>query len=180
MRLALSHAQFPMLWPKPRAATSVVRLGADGLALALPEVPDDGRHAPRFFPPARTGERSDAEELSADGESTPARHTFTDPATGETVYEMATDARFRIRDRTYRTTGTLEWRVSPREPAHARALAHMVTVIERPGRRLALTTYFTVRSDATRFHVDFSRDLAENGRRLARRTWHESIPRDGH
>lgn len=178
VRLALTHSQFPMLWPTPFPTTSLIDLGPAGTGLSLPEVPDDGRPGPRFPPPGPLARRPDARDQS--DEAAHPRRTFTDPRTGETCYRMESRSRFFIRDREHRTDGSLEWRVDPKVPSRARALGFMTTRIQQRERKLMLTTQFTVRSDATDFHVKFSRILTENGRVVGQRTWRESIPRDGH
>src|SRR5262249_54346434 len=51
IRLALSNAMWPMIWPTPRPATATVRLGPEGTRLVLPVVPAASRPAPVFAEP---------------------------------------------------------------------------------------------------------------------------------
>src|SRR3984885_5970261 len=51
IRVAVSNAQWPMLWPTPYSMTTTLRLGGSaGSAIALPLVPAHGRAAPAFSP----------------------------------------------------------------------------------------------------------------------------------
>ena len=174
VRLALTHAQFPMLWPTPEPATSCVQLGET--ALELPELATPGRPL-TLFPPRAGVTLPDAHELGAEAE--PARRTFTDPKTGELTYEMASTNAFHVRGNDIHTDGNVQWRVRQSDPAHARAIARMTTRVDRAGRRLVLSTEFTLSSNETHFTLDFRREISENGRRLAHRHWRESVQRDG-
>src|SRR5262247_2091094 len=51
IRLALSNAMWPMIWPTPHPATATVRLGPDGTRLVLPVVPAADRSAPALAEP---------------------------------------------------------------------------------------------------------------------------------
>ena len=48
IRLAISNAMWPMIWPTPHPATATVRLGPTGTRLVLPVVPAAERPAPVF------------------------------------------------------------------------------------------------------------------------------------
>ena len=52
IRVAVSNAQWPMLWPTPYPMTTTLRLGGtEGSSIALPIVPVHGRSAPPFAQP---------------------------------------------------------------------------------------------------------------------------------
>ena len=60
IRLAVSNALWPMVWPTPYAMTTTLQLGGDtGSRLTLPLVPPSMYAAPQFAPPEPSEERSD-------------------------------------------------------------------------------------------------------------------------
>ncbi|MBT6210157.1 MAG: CocE/NonD family hydrolase, partial [Woeseia sp.] len=52
IRMSVSNAQWPMLWPTPYPMTTTLRLGEGGSYVDLPVVPKGDRRTPAFLPPA--------------------------------------------------------------------------------------------------------------------------------
>ena len=63
IRLAVSNALWPMVWPTPYAMTTTLQLGGDrGSRLTLPLVPPSMYAAPQFATPEASEERSDIKD----------------------------------------------------------------------------------------------------------------------
>src|SRR5262249_16889308 len=73
IRLAISNAMWPMIWPTPHPATATVRLGPTGTRLVLPVIPAEDRPTPVFGGP-EPGE--ELEGVSSWGEVLPVRWTL--------------------------------------------------------------------------------------------------------
>ncbi|HEV7499737.1 MAG TPA: CocE/NonD family hydrolase, partial [Vicinamibacteria bacterium] len=59
VRLAVSNALWPMIWPTPSTMTTQLSLGgADGSRLVLPVMPREARPKPDFAPPEPSADRS--------------------------------------------------------------------------------------------------------------------------
>src|SRR5207344_9049 len=82
IRLALSNAMWPMIWPTPHLATATVRLGPGGTRLILPVVPAADRPAPVFAEP---GPAEQAPGVRYWGDMVPVRWTLQHDDTGGTA-----------------------------------------------------------------------------------------------
>jgi hypothetical protein len=178
IRLVVTHAQFPMLWPTPELTTSALATGTGGTALTLPVAEEPAGPPPAFPPPEPLEERPDSEDLPG---STGMQKTHgRDPVTGHPWFRMRTDYGYRLGPRRYRVHEQLVYRTDPGHPADSRADGEMTTAVDGIPRPLLLETRISIRSDARAFHVEVCRALTVAGRRPVTRTWREAIPRDGH
>jgi uncharacterized protein len=179
IRVAVSNAQWPMLWPTPYSMSTTLRLGgADGSRMVLPIVPADGP-APAPFGPLGPMEQ-------APGVATPG---------GDYAWPGSWELE---RDET-RGRATVTWRGSTAMTFpwgsfehHERIVYHLADVhpeaaaaegeaesIERlTDRVLTYRGHLSFTSDAQVFHYAYTRELLRNGVRIRARTWHEDIPRD--
>jgi len=186
IRLALSTAQFPMLWPTAHRLTLTVRTGgADPLSqtwLELPEIPADSGTAagttPSLPPPQEREARTDAAYGRCGEGPEEIERVLRDRAAGTTRYEQETACAWTIGERRYRAHEQHRWQVEDENPANASYLGRESHVIElEGGRRLRLETTIDLTSDATALHLAFTRKLSENGRLVREREWRESYPR---
>lgn len=175
IRLALAHGQFPMFWPTPRATTGRLAVGAGGTTLELPIAPATLSPEPAF-PPAQ-----DLEERPHSAERGGAVY---DDKTwgfdgGRAWYQLRSSYGYEVDGRTYEVAYRLRHTAAPAAPWSAASHGWIRTQIGGNARPLELTTELRVTSDRTQFQVDFTRTLTSRERRLAHRTWHERIPRQG-
>jgi predicted acyl esterase len=177
IRLAISNAQFPMLWPTPFPMVTTVGTGADA-ALRLPLMPAAGGAEPVLPPPEPRVEASDAASLDSAPPS--GRRVVHDSATGVTTYELRTGDAYRIGDRRVDELEVETWDVRPSRPAEAGFVGEEMHRIRVRQRELELRTRMEVRSDVERLHVRFERTILENGARVRRRVWTDSLPRTWH
>jgi len=178
IRVAVSNAQWPMVWPTPYAMTTALRLGGeDGSALMLPLVPLKGGAAPVFG----AIEPSEAPP----GISTPGDYAW--PGTWEVERDIAHQSS-RV---SWHGTSAYEFpwgSVSHSEqiiydtddahPAISKAQGESETVEKLADRVLAYRGHLTVTSDANTFHYAFTRELLRDGAVIRTKTWREDIPRD--
>ncbi len=175
LRLAVSNALFPMVWPTPEPMEMTLHLG-EASWLELPEVPFAERPRPPFLPPEPREERADARHLPGGG--SPQSDTVTrDLLHGKTTVEQRSSYAYEIGERRFTVSQRQAWSTSDRVPARSGFLGEATHTIELEGRVLELRTRIEIRSDAESFHVTVSREIAENGEPRRRRDWRQAIPR---
>jgi uncharacterized protein len=178
IRLALSNAQFPMLWPTPHRMTCVTHLG-ENTSLTLPVSALGERPEVTTLPPVEPRiARPDAEDLPAEG--WPKRlETWYDAEQSMTYWTWEGQSRFRIGERQYTTDLSTTYKVPDQHPELAgfegKGVHHIVLENDRV---LDYSTWMEVRSDAKFFYVRTRRELAENGKQVRSKQWKESILRD--
>lgn len=176
IRLAVSNALFPMIWPTPYSMTTQLYLGETTTCLELPVIPFRKQPQPQYLPPEPREKRPDARSLESKGWPFIYRvnydiytATTTVEWEGESEMEISGDHWF-ISDRTtYRTQDT--------NPANSSFFGKAIRRITRQDRSVELQTLITVRSDKKNFYVDFTRKILENQVLIREKTWKETIPR---
>jgi putative CocE/NonD family hydrolase len=178
IRVAVSNAQWPMIWPTPYAMTTALRLGGvDGSTLVLPIVPLKGG-APPIFGALEPND-------SPPGISTPGDYAW--PGT----WEVERDVAHQSSKVTWHGTSAYEfpwgtvnhseqivYETDDAHPAISKAQGESETIEKLEGRVLAYRGHLTVSSDATFFHYSFTRELLRDGVLLRTKTWTEDIVRD--
>ncbi len=177
IRLALSNAMWPMIWPTPRSATATVRLGPDGTRLVLPVVPAADRPAPVFAEP---GPAEHPPGVRHRGEMLPVRWTLQRDDTGTTAiwWRGSTGTEFpwgRVADEEY-----LRYSVHDARPASASAHGEARTEIHLDGRLLIATSVLDLDSDDESLRYSYRREMRCDGMLIRERGWQRRYPRDGH
>jgi putative CocE/NonD family hydrolase len=182
IRLAVSNAQWPMLWPTPYPMTTQLQLGGpDGSLLSLPRVPAaDGPTAPSFAP-AEAGpdlpgyEDIDLGSSSGYGEVSSVTRN---PATGEARVEARNSgaARYPWGEERYRET--IVHHTWDAEPWRASVKGSHEIEVSLPDRKLLWQADLEFSSDRDNFHYRYTRRLLRDGELLREKTWSEVIPRD--
>ena len=177
IRLALSNAMWPMIWPTPHPATATVRLGPDGTRLVLPVVPAAERPAPVFAEPAPE-ER--APGVRSWGEMVPVRWTWQRDDTGATAiwWRGGTGTEFpwgRVTDEEY-----LRYLVHDARPASASVHGEARTEIHAGGRLLIVSSVLDLGGDEESLCYSYRRELRCDGTLIRERSWERRYPRDGH
>ena len=180
IRLALSNAMWPMIWPTPYPATATVRLGPAGTRLVLPVVPADpvaDRPAPVFAEP---GPPEHAPGVRHWGEMLPVRWTLQRDDTGATAlwWRGSTGTEFpwgAVVDEEY-----LRYSVHDARPASASAHGEARTEIHAAGRLLIFTSILDLEGDAESLRYSYRRELRRDGLLIRERDWQRRYPRDGH
>ena len=178
IRLAVSNAQFPMIWPTPSPMTLRLLLGPEATRLRLPLIPAEARSAPSFAPPEPQESRPDARTLSCDSWPDGVREVRKDLIRGTTVYEWRGQCVYEIASRHFENRERNTYETRDDQPAESSFDGEEVTRIRLEGGRvLRLESRLSVRSDATDFHAAFTRRLFENDALLREKTWAEKVPR---
>ncbi len=178
IRVAISNALWPMIWPTPYPLTTTLHVGGpEATRLILPTIPGARKAGPKFQPPAPSDR---APGVRSRGEVWPGSWTkHRDAARGSTRLvwrgENSTELPWGRRNHSER----ISYSVEDRHPERATVEGTVETLLRLPDARLLWRGDFSLRSDKRDFHYRFTRELRRNGRVLRRRTWRERIPRDG-
>ncbi len=184
IRLAVSNAMWPMIWPAPAPATATLRLGPAATRLIMPVVPGGDASAPgavvpgpRFAEPAPPQQ---APGVRSWGEIVPVRWTLQrdDAGTASLSWRGSSGSEFgwgRVTDEEY-----LRYEVHDDRPALASARGEARTEIHLPGRLLVLASVLELAGDETSLRYRFRRELRRDGELIRERSWDRRFPRHGH
>jgi predicted acyl esterase len=178
IRIAVTNAEFPMLWPSPRSMTTTLAVGTLATAVDLPIVrPGERRVADLPAPEARS------HPLDAHDRALPepgVSRISHDLLKGTTSVELFTSWAYTIGARRLTTTEHETWVTTDAEPGRSRFLGEEWHQILVGGRRLDLRTRMEIVSDSVEFHVVMSRRISRDGRTVRTRSWRETLPRVAH
>jgi len=181
VRFAVSHSQWPMLWPTPYPVTSELKIGGSGGArLVLPVVAAGNQLSPAFRTPEASPELAgfevlDAGNVSGYGEINTVE---TDPASGETFGVAHNTGGTRYPWGVERFEERIEHRTSDGNPAVTSVQGTCSLDLELQDRRLRFEQDVTFSSNLTHFRLMFKRRALLDGELVHERQWNESIPRD--
>jgi putative CocE/NonD family hydrolase len=181
IRLAVSNAQWPMLWPTPYAMTTTLALGGeDGARLVLPVIPSGQWRTPEFGAiadnPKLSGfETVDAGNVSGYGEI---RTVQRNPDTAEAFGVATNSGAQRYPWGVERFEERIEHRTSDRDPAKTSVKGIYALQHELDDRLLRFEQEVTFSSDLENFHLHFTRRAMVDGEVEHQKTWSETIPRD--
>ncbi|HKV74086.1 MAG TPA: CocE/NonD family hydrolase [Gemmatimonadales bacterium] len=178
IRLAVTNAQFPMLWPSPRAMTTSLAVGSKSTLVDLPIVPPSARNVPQLPPPEVRSHAPDARDRAQP--EPPRNRIIHDELNGTTAVELFTSWAYTVGKRNITTTEHETWETTDSAPGRSRFLGEEWHRLESAGRRLDLRTRMEIRSDSASLHVTVTRRLERNGKPFRSRTWQETLPREAH
>jgi hypothetical protein len=176
IRVAISTAYWPVIWPAPEAA--IVTLYTVASSIALPVRPprlEDGASAFTEPSSAPLMERAQLEPPMIE------RTTSHDAATGEAVLHQLDDAGlFRLEAHDLNCGARTErWlRIRDDDPTTARADMHWTWRLERGDWRIRTEVAGAVWCTASTFETETRIEAFEGDDRVFERTWTKSIPRD--
>jgi uncharacterized protein len=172
LRVAISTAYWPLIWPAPQVARLTLHRGSIG----LPQRPTTGgdEHA---FPPPDAAPAWQTETLR---EESHARRRETDMTTG-LVSLIIEDDFGKVRDADHGLiSGSVareRWDIHPDDPLSARGACHWTEEMERGDIRLRTETHSAMWADATHFHLTARLEAWENDRLIYDRDIERSIER---
>ena len=182
IRLAVSNAQWPMIWPTPHAMTTSLHLGGDDpTRLLLPVVTPEDRPQPSFLPPATddpslpgyealdTGTTSGFGEISSIDRN-PQRHSTRVTATNTSALKYPWGEEL--------NTEKIVHEAEDDHPEAASVRGEYSTTVILPGRTLRWEINVHFRSDRDHFYYTGIRRLFKDGVLLREKTWEKTIPRD--
>jgi hypothetical protein len=181
IRLSVSNAMWPMIWPTPYPATAALRLGRAGTHLVLPVVPPatgaDLLPVPRFPEPDPAPA---VPGVTGWGDMVPVRWHLERDDTGRTAiwWRGTSGSEFswgRVVDEEY-----LRYEVADADPEHASMRGEARTEIHLAGRLIILNSELTIGGDERRLRYRYQRQLRDNGKLIRERSWERAFPRIGH
>jgi predicted acyl esterase len=177
IRVAISNALWPMMFPTPYAMTTSLELGGDsGSRVVLPVVPEHGVVPPAFSPPEPSEERTDlkSEGFPWPGEWTverdEARHKTTvhwkGTESGEYPWGKENDYE------------NLTYDADDAHPESCSVRGEAESVFALQGRTLTWRGHLLVTTDQKNFYYKYTRELLKDGAVVKTKTWQETIARD--
>ncbi|MEM9549565.1 MAG: CocE/NonD family hydrolase [Pseudomonadota bacterium] len=173
LRLSVSSAYWPLIWPSPKKT----KLNLTGGALEIP-VRNPATEEEWSFPPAESDTPWDIETLRPGGNT---RRVETDLATG--IVSLVIEDDFgRMKDGDHGlvsdTVARERWSIHPDDPLSAHGACHWTHEMAREDLRLRTETRCEMWSDATQFHLSWHLEAFENDVVVLSRQDTDSIPRD--
>jgi hypothetical protein len=178
LRLALSPAYWPWLWPAPEPATLAVHTAESSLVLPVrPPRAEDEQLRPFGEPEQAPG--LEEETLEPVGGS---RAVTRDFASGraDLVFDWAAGGRYRLVEFGLQTgywTKTT-YSITHGDPLSAEVRCEAATELGRDGWLTRAEITSVMNADAERFHVRTELEAFENGERVRRREWSFETPRE--
>ena len=178
IRLALSNAMWPTLWPTPYAMDTTVALGGKRASwLELPRVSLGGQAPPPSLlsPPAPVEKPPG---ITGGGFDWPGSYTVQRDENGHArvVWQGGYDVHYSWG--TFHDAEKLTYQIDDAHPADASDVGDIVNVQHVGAHTLTWSGHLSVRSDLTNFYYQYTRTLLRDGRLVVTRTWKKTIPRD--
>jgi len=177
IRLAVSNALWPMIWPTPYAMTTSLQLGgSEGSRLVLPLVPPSIYAEPQFSPPQPSEERKD---IQAAGFPWPGEwKTERDELAGKTTVRWNGKS-----EETYpwgkeTDLEALTYEADDNHPETSAVHGEAEIAMALKDKTLTWRGHLTLTSDAKNFYYKYIRELYQDGNLLKQKTWEETVPRD--
>ncbi|MEM1351712.1 MAG: CocE/NonD family hydrolase [Pseudomonadota bacterium] len=173
LRLSISTAYWPLVWPAPEATT----LTMSGGSINLP-VRRIARHDAAPFGPPECAPARQTENLR---DAASMRRREVDMATGCVSLVIEDDFGLRRDMEHGLVTGSVareRWDIHPDDPLSARGTCHWTQEMRRDSVDLRTETHSEMTCDATHFHLTARVEAYENDTLIYSRDLSDSIPRD--
>jgi hypothetical protein len=176
LRVAVSPAYWPWLWPSPEEVTLTLHGGSLELPVRTPRAEDDALPAfgePEHSPPLEIEEQDPG----------PAAHTLRrDLATGrvEKVFDWDLGGSLRLVDADLETSDASHcvYSIDDGDPLSGKVEFRASSGMGRGDWRMLSEVTSSMTSDRDSFHVETRLDVTENGAQIFSRDWAFTIPRD--
>ncbi|MGB8010119.1 MAG: CocE/NonD family hydrolase [Terriglobales bacterium] len=177
IRLAVSNALWPMVWPTPYAMTTTLQLGGDsGSRLTLPLVPPSMYAPPQFTLPEPSAQRSDISsagypwpgDWKTERDEVNARTKVTWSGKSEETYPWGKESDFE----------GITYIADDNHPELSSVQGDAEIVMALKQQTLSWRGHLTLTSDTKNFYYKYTRQLLKDGQQIREKTWQETIPRD--
>jgi uncharacterized protein len=178
LRLAISTAYWPMVWPSPRPVTLTLFAHESALELPVRRAPAADTSLPDFAPP----EMAPPVALTRLRQSRRERDIHEDPTTGETVFTIHRDrGAYRLHDIDLTIDGGAVERFSITEgdPLSAKGDIAWRYRMTRGGWNIRTESRTVLTASKDTFYLRASLDAFEGETRVFTKNWSFDIPRDG-
>jgi uncharacterized protein len=177
IRLAVSNALWPMVWPTPYAMTTTLQLGGDnGSRVTLPLVPPSMYAAPQFSPPQPSEQRSDIQSLGFPWPGDWKTERDEVNATTKVTWAGKSEEHYPWGNET--DSERITYLVDDNHPETSSAEGEAEIVMKLKEQTLTWQGHLSLTSDAQNFHYKYTRQLLKNGQPLRQKSWEDTIPRD--
>lgn len=183
IRVSVSNALWPMIWPTPYRFTSGLRLGgANASSIRLPFLKGKTADAQVFSQPEEETRLPGYSFISSGTNSGFAEMSGVtrDPKTGQVTVKLINNDGYQYPWGKVFSDEEIVHSVSDRAPEQARVESRYITRVELPGRVLLFEGTLDFSSDKQFFYYVYTRAVTENGKLLRTKTWKETIKRDFH
>jgi predicted acyl esterase len=177
IRLAVSNALWPMVWPTPYAMTTTLQLGGTtGSRLTLPLVPPSMYAVPQFAQPLPSEERTDIQsagfpwpgEWKTERDQVNAKTKVTWNGKSEETYPWGKETDLEA----------ITYLADDNHPETSSVQGEAEILMKLKDQTLSWRGHLTLSSDTKNFYYKYIRQLYKNGEQLKEKTWEETIPRD--
>ena len=178
IRLALSNAMWPTLWPTPYPMDTTVSLGGRKASwIDLPRVPLEGRAPPASLlrPPAPIESPPD---ITGGGFDWPGSYHVQRDETGHARVVWKGGYTVHYPWGKFRDAEKLTYVIDDAHPADAKDVGDIINVQHVGAHTLTWQGHLSVRSDLHNFYYRYTRSVLRDGTLVISRTWSKTIPRD--
>jgi len=181
IRLSVSNAQWPMIWPTPYPMTTALYLGSEGSRLILPVVPKTDRPRPDYLPIETREDRLPGFESLDPG--TPSGYgeissIDRNPRTGKARVLATSSSASRMPWGEERNTESITHEAGDGRPEAASVRGEYSTTVTLPERTLRFESVVVFRSDRENFYYSGVRRLLQGGALVREKAWEQTIRRD--
>ena len=173
LRISVSDAYWPMIWPSPTATTLTLTAGH----IALPQRPTPGGDEHVFAPPTS----ADPWQVTTLRPANHVRRRETDMNTGVVTLVIEDDFGCAKDNDHGLISGSIareQWSIHPDDPLSARGTCHWTEEMQQGDVILRTETHSTMWSDATDFYLTARLEAYEGDRLIYKRDVTDTIKRD--
>ena len=177
IRVAVSNALWPMIWPTPFPLSTTLHLGGpDNSRIVLPVVPRNVHAQPSFAPPEPPPHLS---RYSSSGDTWPGDyHIERDAQRGTAHVSWAGKYRMNFPWGSEESHERLLYDVEDRLPSDNSVRGDADFIVHVRDVVLTWRVHLVLRSDAHHFYYQFERELLKDGAQIRDRIWRATIVRD--
>ncbi|MGB0752237.1 MAG: CocE/NonD family hydrolase C-terminal non-catalytic domain-containing protein, partial [Gammaproteobacteria bacterium] len=175
LRIAVSTAYWPLIWPSPTNAPVTLHLANS--SLMVPTLPAEAEAVEPFGPATSAEPLRETMIRSGSNE----RVASYDMATNTHTVEILADFGERRIDTLGLVTGSIAretFSVVPEDPNSARAKTHWTETVARDGWRTRTETFTSQTSDANNFYLTARVEAYEDESLVFEREWSKTVPRN--
>jgi uncharacterized protein len=178
IRLALSNAMWPTLWPTPYSMETTVALGGIRPSwIELPRVPLTGRAPPPslLLPPAKV---ETPPQITGGGFDWPGSYKVERDENGHArvIWQGGYDVHYPWGS--FHDAEKLTYSIDDAHPADAADIGEITNVQQVGAHTLIWRGHLSVRSDVHNFYYEYTRKLLRDGKPVIVRRWKKTISRD--
>ncbi|MGC9990151.1 MAG: CocE/NonD family hydrolase [Terriglobales bacterium] len=177
IRLSVSNAMWPMVWPTPYAMTTTLQLGGDnGSRLTLPLVPPSLYAAPVFAPPEPNVERTDIQDVGYPWPGDWKAERDEVNGTTKVMWSGKSEETYPWGKET--DLEAITYLAADNHPEVSSVQGDAEILIALKQQTLSWRGHLMLTSDAKNFYYKYTRQLFKDGQQIKEKIWEETIPRD--